>query len=115
MQYHKEIEQAEYDNNGNYTIQSRYILLGRKKKMNVFCFEYNSKNERKVEIYYNYNLNHELKKLMTYIENKNNIEYDINFGKEVNEELYDLLKKMFHLKNEVKCRYNNDSGNCILS
>jgi hypothetical protein len=130
MQYYKVIEQSEYDNNGNSVDQTRYEVIGDKKKLYIYGYDYCSGNTRKLDVSYSYDMNN-YKPLLTYFSSKNNIstenqnfsskyfvKYIYHRDKSSNQEIYSLIQKMFSLQPEYKEiiqeeQYNG--GGCIIS
>jgi hypothetical protein len=97
MQYHKIIEQSEYDNDGNYSVKTKYKIFD--PKMYIYGFDCITKtNERKLEIFISHNINNS-KTIFTYIESKNNTEYNYH-GNNNSDKIYKIICEIFGIKQD---------------
>jgi hypothetical protein len=117
MQYQKIIEQSEYDNNGNSVEQTKYEIIGGKKKLYIYGYDYFSSTNRKLDVLYSYDLNN-YKPFLTYFENKNVGKYIYHknmLNKIDNQKIYEMLKKMFGMREEYKQEQESNNSACIMS
>jgi hypothetical protein len=114
MQYHKIIEQSEYDNNGNFVDQTRYEVIGGKRKLYIYGYDYCSGNNRKLEISYSYDMNN-YKPILTYFSSKRVGKYIYHCDKTVNQEIYGLIQKMYNLQSEQEDKEKDNSRGCSIA
>lgn len=112
MQYYKIIEQSEYDNSGNSVDQTRYEIIGTSKKIHICSYDYCFRTpsmvsiDRKLEVFYCYDMMN-YKPILTYFENNKVPKYIYHENVDTNLEIYELIKKIFDLKNEQNKQNNS--------
>lgn len=116
MQYYKVIEQSEYDNNGNSVDQTRYEIIGGKRKLYIYGYDHCSGNSRKLEVLYSYDMN-DYKPILTYFQNKKVGKYIYHRDKSSNQEIYGLILKMYNLQPEYRQteQDSDNSSSCVVS
>lgn len=115
MQYHKIIEQSEYDNNGNSIDQTRYEVIGDKQKLYIYGYDYCSGDNRKLEVLYSYDMN-DYKPILTYFSSNRVGKYIYHCDKSSYKEIYDLIQKMYNLLLEYRQpeQENDNSKMCVI-
>lgn len=108
MQAYKTLNISSYDNQGNCYDQTRYEILGGKRKFYVCGYDHIISSHRHLDIDVSYDMNN-FKKLLTYFENKNVGKYVYHYNKDVNQEIYDLIRKTFNLRKEFDIEDNKNS------
>jgi hypothetical protein len=117
MQYHKIIEQSEYDNDGNSVEKTRYEIIDGNQKLYIYGYDYYSPNNRNLDVLYSYDMNN-YKPFLKYHANKNVGKYIYHCDRNSHKKFYDILRNIFNLQQENNQEQNQkqeqNNSMCII-
>jgi hypothetical protein len=117
IKYHQIIENSQYDNFGNYTIESKYQVFYKTRNLYFCGNDYVGRNDRRIKIYLSKD-NKKFNGFFTYIKNEEkdkDDEYIYYFDKNNDCDLYNTIFRIFNIPFERIDTGNESTNICVLS